>query len=129
MPIVTILAQSQPDLNWPETLKVEVGIVGLLMIVWLVFSVAIASRKLFGRKPPFSDELDKIEKRLHDEILEVFARASKSAEEAKQQAERVRLEMDGKIQKLDEKLSRVPGEVIANLANALTVATQTTKSK
>ena len=114
-------------MNWPETLKTLVGVVGLLMIIWLIMAVALSSKKLFGRRPPIGDELDRLEARLHQEIIESYQRAFMTALEAKSQIEKVRLELDGKIQKLDEKLSKVPGDVIANLANALTVATQTIK--
>jgi hypothetical protein len=57
-----MLAQIQPDMNWPETIKTLVGIVGVLSIVWLILSVAVTSKKLFGRKPPIFEELDKLRK-------------------------------------------------------------------
>jgi len=89
-----ILAQLQPDLNWPETLKALVGIVGILSIIYLVFSVAIAWKKLFGRRPPIAEELDRLEKKLHAEIVESHSRAYKKSEEARSQVEDLRKHFD-----------------------------------
>lgn len=144
MAIFTILAQSQPDLSWPETLKTLVGIVGVLMIVWLIFSVAIAWKKLFGRRPPIQDELDKLEARLHAEIIESYARSFSAADEAKAQVTELRSHLDNVHEslktagtkredtmrnqiedvrkELDAKISAMPSKMLADLANAINLS-------
>ena len=101
-----ILAQLQPELDWSSALKTLVGIVGLLMVVWLVFSVAIAWKKLFGRRPPIGDELDKLEARVRSEIMDTYSRAFKNAEEAKLASHAVRAEMDERFEKLNQDRQR-----------------------
>ena len=102
-----IFAQLQPDMNWPATLKFIVGMVGMLMIVWLVFSVAIAWNKLFGRRPPIGDEIAALEKKIHSQILETYSGAFKVADEAKAEAHLLRREMQAALDKQDIKISEL----------------------
>jgi hypothetical protein len=76
---------AQPDLavNWSTTVKVALGLIGILTVAFLVFGVALQWKKLFGRRPPIKDELDKLEKRLHEEIIEAHGRAISNTTEAK----------------------------------------------
>lgn len=53
------------DIQWPQTTQTLVGIVGLLAIVSLVFSVVIKSKKLFGRNPPIGDDLKSLRSEIY----------------------------------------------------------------
>lgn len=67
--LLTFFAQlSGPAVPWSETSKWLFGLLGALGVVWLIFSVVIQARKLFGRVPPMQDELEQRDKRLRGEI-------------------------------------------------------------
>jgi hypothetical protein len=102
-----LLAQVELSGTWPATIKVAIGIIGLLCIASLIFSVVLQSRKLFGRRPPIEDELDKLEKKLHAEVMDSFGRAYKRAEEAHAAAESLSADTDQKFEKLHEDRQRV----------------------
>lgn len=53
------------DIQWPQTTQTLVGIVGLLAIISLVFSVVIKSKKLFGRNPPIGDDLKSLRSEIY----------------------------------------------------------------
>lgn len=109
--MTTMLAQLQPDMNWPATLKFIVGLVGLLMIIWLVFSVAIAWKKLFGRRPPISEEIAKLETKVHQQVLESYEGAYKAADEAKAQVALVRAELRVGMDKQDLRIAEIWNEM------------------
>ncbi|HEY5042644.1 MAG TPA: hypothetical protein VIK53_11640 [Verrucomicrobiae bacterium] len=133
-----MLAQSVVEIPMNDTMKTVVGLLGVMSLGIGVMWFAVLWRKLFGRKPPLAAELDKMEKKLHDEIIESFGRSYKNSDEARLAVSALRgevveafrdhrAEFNGRIEKLDEKLGRVSGDVIADLANALTIASQTSK--
>jgi hypothetical protein len=78
-----LLAQIEPDIKWPDTMKVLIGIVGLLSVVWLVLSVAIASKKLFGKHPPIQEEL----KAVRDEFQAADSALARRIQEETQKRE------------------------------------------
>ena len=102
-----LIAQIELSGTWPATIKAGVGIMGLLCIASLVFSVVLQARKLFGRRPPIEDELERLEKKLHAQVIDSFGRAYKRADEARALAEALRAEMDLKFEKLHEDRQRV----------------------
>jgi len=105
--LLSVIGQIELSGTWPATAKAGLGIIGLLCIASLVFSVVLQSRKLFGRRPPIEDELERLEKKLHAQVLESYGRAYKRAEEAHALAEALRADMDQKFDKLHEDRQRV----------------------
>ena len=102
-----MLADVNVEASWPAAMKTLAGVIGLLCIVSLIFTVVLQSKKLFGRTPPLMDELDKLEKKLHSQILETYSRAYKNSEEAKQEARDVRADMESRFEKLNEDRQKI----------------------
>ena len=69
-----MLAEAQ--IEWPATIQVLIGIVGLLSIVALIFTVALQARKLFGKHPPLHEEMKSVreEFRAADQALLIALR-------------------------------------------------------
>src|ERR1017187_7815156 len=101
-----MLAQLQPDVNWPVTVQAGLGLIGLLMIVWLVLSVSLGWKKMFGRRPPINEELDKLESKLTALVLESFTRSYSASVEAKAEAQAVRNETRQKFEALNQEWQR-----------------------
>lgn len=110
MNILLAQADSLP-INWKYSLIVFIGLIGILVIVALVFTVTLQWKKLFSRRPPIEEELTKLEEKLHREILESFTRAFTNGEEAKilaaeigSKLERVHTELTDAGQKREDNL-------------------------
>lgn len=104
--MIAFLAQMEPEVNWSATMKFILGLVGMLSILWLVFSVAIAWKKLFGRKPPLTEELEKLENKIHLQIVETYGRAYKNSEEAKAMTNDLRADMEKRFEDLNQERAR-----------------------
>lgn len=70
-----------------DTMKTLIGILGVLTAGLMVMWFAIAWKKLFGRRPPIGEELDKLEKRLRAELVESHARVYTASETAQARAD------------------------------------------
>ena len=66
--IATILAQVDLPANWPQTVKTEAGVIGLLCIGVLVLTFVKLCKSVFGRKPPMDEQLHQVVKLLRGEI-------------------------------------------------------------
>lgn len=125
-----MLAQMEPDIHWPDTIKVIVGLVGLLSIVWLILSVAIACRKLFGKHPPIHEELIRLRKEFTESDAVLLAAIKEEAKERQKAITAINesraktlSDINEKISDLQTKLGQIPGEFMALLANARNILT------
>ena len=64
-------AQLSTNVPWPVTSQWILGLLGFLTAVSLIFAIVIQAKKLFGRTPPFHEELDKREKAIRKQIYAV----------------------------------------------------------
>jgi hypothetical protein len=120
-----LLGQTTPDVPWSVTQQWLYGLLGLLGVIWLVLAVVIQFRKLFGRTPPLTDELDKrdkairamifaAEKHLKDEQARQLGLIVKLEEQyADMQADRVRKwdELQIQISEQNSTLSYIRGKL------------------
>lgn len=59
-----LLAQTVVDLPLPETMKWLVGLFGCVTLLISLGTLALIGRKLFGRQPSVTEELQQLERRL-----------------------------------------------------------------
>lgn len=68
--IPTLFSQlTGPSVPWSDTSKWLWGLLGALGAVYVLFGVVLQFKKLFGRVPPLTDELDRRDKQLRKMIF------------------------------------------------------------
>lgn len=112
-----MLAQMEPDVHWPLTVQAIIGLVGVLSIVWLVLSVAIACKKLFGKHPPIHEELRDLRTEFEnsDLLLSTAIAAERTARE-KAFAD-LAVERRTTLAELNKKIDDLPGKIVADMLN------------
>lgn len=113
-----IFAQLEPDIHWPLTLQVLCGGVGLLSIVWLILSVAIACRKLFGKQPPMHEAMAALRKEFlqNDDMLLSTIRAESAARE--KAISDINASRALTLAEINKKIEDMPGRIVRDLLNA-----------
>lgn len=71
--MIPMLAQTTMEIPMPETMKVIVGLIGVMTLGITVLSFVILVKKVFGRTPPLEAEFRKI----RSELYEVNGRTKK----------------------------------------------------
>lgn len=118
MMFALLLAQLEPEIHWPATVQTLIGIVGLLAIVWLILSVAIACKKLFGKRPPVHEELA----RLREEFMqgdESLLAAIKIEAAARERAiSDINVSRAATLVEINTRIDELPSRIVADLLNA-----------
>ena len=96
-----MLAQTAVDIPLSDTMKTLIGILGVLTAGLMVMWFAIAWKKLFGRRPPIGEELDKLEKRMRAELVASHSRVYATAETAQAAADEAAAEIQHYVPKTD----------------------------
>lgn len=100
-----MLAAAQ--IEWPATIQLLMGIVGLLSIVALIFTVALQARKLFGKHPPLHEEMKSVreEFRAADQALALSLR--EEGEKREQQFAELQIERQRTLSHLHKKMNGI----------------------
>jgi len=102
-----LLAQLEPDIHWRSTLYVLGGLVGLLSVVWLILSVAIACKKLFGKHPPVHEELAKLREEFLQGDETLLAALQLETTERQKAIEKIQAQRTDSLRQLDKRFERV----------------------
>lgn len=106
-----MLAQLDPGVNWTPTMHALVGLVGVLAVIWLILSVAIASRKLFGKHPPIHEELRIIRNEFQQADNELAQAIADEAEKREKAFEDLQLERQRTLSSLHKKMNGISRNV------------------
>jgi vacuolar-type H+-ATPase subunit E/Vma4 len=98
-----LLAQATLDIPWKFFPPWLFGAIGFLAVLWLVFGVINAGKKLFGRRPPFDEELKSIVKHVEAEIK---AASKRAAAELAREKNSVLKEVRSKLEPLIDRVEK-----------------------
>jgi len=99
------LAQIQtPPIPWPLTGNWVLGLIGVLAAVYLVLGVAGQCQKLFGKNPPLSDELLRIDRQARADLAQ-------TAQDCERRHSTLRHEMDERLREIAVERTRNLGEL------------------
>jgi hypothetical protein len=101
----------EPAVSWTPTVQALVGLVGVLAIVWLILSVAIASRKLFGKHPPVHEELRIIRNEFQQADNELALAIAAEAQKREKAFEDLQMERQRTLSSLHKKMNGISRNV------------------
>jgi len=112
------LADANLDIPWPVTSHWMQGLIGFMVIAVLALTLVKLCKSVFGRKPPLSEEIVKLEKRMAGVVMHQKNSALKEmgnrhralqerVEKTEKHIETIQVERAATLEKINNRFDRV----------------------
>lgn len=112
------LADANLDIPWPVTMHWLQGLIGFMVLACLALTLVKLCKSVFGRKPPLSEEIVKLEKRMAGVVMHQKNSALKEmgnrhralqerVEKTEKHIETIQVERAATLEKINNRFDRV----------------------